>query len=400
MKVKKIKISDLIFRFIYTAACCALGWYLHGRFAPPASQGYIGETPHVLVSSLTKGDTSAKRKYIAEVEAINSVDIIPQVSGYLERILFKDGSFVKEGQDIFLIEQRKYKADLQAAEAAVKQLTAEYKRKLTLHKGGYVSDKEKDIAESDLEQAKANLDLARLNLDYTEVKSPIAGFIGKALVTTGNLVSPNSEKLARVVQMQPIRIVFSVTDKARSDFMKKATEAENVLIDVVLPNGQVQTIEPQNMFFGNEVNSETATIPVYIETENKDNLLIPGNYVDIYVGFTGKAESLLVPQVALNADVNGSYVMVVTQDGIVEQKYIELGSVIGDKQVVISGLTGDEHVIVQGLQKVRPGLKVNFTVVAEKGNDTPVSMPAQTAVHNTDSADESASDTPVLQGDK
>lgn len=366
MKVTKIKISGLILRLVYTVLCCALGWYLHGRFAPPAAQGYTAQTPHVLVSELTKSDTSAKKKYIAEVEAINSVDIIPQVSGYLEQILFKDGSFVEKGQNIFLIEQRKYKADVQAAEAAVKQLTAEYKRKQTLHKGGYVSDKEKDIAESDLEQAKANLDLARLNLDYTEVKSPISGFIGKALVTTGNLVSPNSEKLARVVQMQPIRIVFSVTDKARSTFMKKAKEAKNIFVDVVLPNGQVQTIEPKNMFFGNEVNPQTATIPVYIETDNADKLLIPGNYVDVYVGFSSKNESLLVPQVALNADVNGNYVMVVDKDGIVEQKYIELGSVVEDKQIVTAGLNGDEQVIIQGLQKVRPGSKVNFTVVSEK----------------------------------
>ena len=187
MKVKKIKVSSILLKLTYSVACCALGWYLHGRFAPGSSAGFVQETPHVLVSDLSKSDTSAKKKYIAEVEAINSVDIVPQVSGYLEEILFKDGAFVEKDQNIFIIEQRKYKADVQAAEAAVKQLEAEFKRKKTLHKGGYVSDKEKDIAESNLEQAKAALDMAKLNLEHTEIKSPISGYIGKALITTGNL---------------------------------------------------------------------------------------------------------------------------------------------------------------------------------------------------------------------
>jgi membrane fusion protein (multidrug efflux system) len=119
----------------------------------------------------------------------------------------------------------------------------------------------------------------------------------------------------------------------------------------------------KNMFFGNEVNPATATIPVYVETPNTDNLLVPGNYVDIHVGFSNKTDSLLVPQVALSADVNGSYVMVVDNEGTVSQKYITLGDVIEDKQIVLGGLNGDEQVVIQGLQKIRPGIKVNSTKV-------------------------------------
>ena len=87
MKVKKIKVSSILLKLTYSVACCALGWYLHGRFAPVSGAGFVQETPHVLVSDLSKSDTSAKKKYIAEVEAINSVDIIPQVSGFMGRIL-------------------------------------------------------------------------------------------------------------------------------------------------------------------------------------------------------------------------------------------------------------------------------------------------------------------------
>ena len=111
--------------------------------------------------------------------------------------------------------------------------------------------------------------------------------------------------------------------------------------------------------FDNEVNRQTATIPVYLDTSNNDNLLVPGNYVDIYVRFQDKKEAILVPQMALVADIHGTYVMCVNKDNIVEQKYIKLGDVIDDKQIVLDGLKGDERVIIQGLQKVAHGIKVN-----------------------------------------
>ena len=364
MYVKKIKTLSIWYKVLYSVLCVALGWYLHSKFTPDMGAFmHNNETPHVLVKGLQKADVSHKKKYIALVEAINSVDIVPQVSGYLEEILFEDGAFVNKGDDIFLIEQRKYKADLKAAQAAVKQLTSDYKRISLLHKKKFVSDKELDIAESSLEQAEAALDLAKLNMEYTQIKSPISGFIGKAFITKGNLVSPNALKLARVVQMQPIRVVFSVTDKERSKFMQQANDAKDVFVDVIMPNGKIETVNVKNLFFGNEVNPQTATIPVYIDLENEQNLLVPGNYVDINIRFNNGENKVLVPQVALSADVNGTYVMIVNNDKIVEQRYLKLGDVIEDKQVVLNGLDGSEKVIVQGLQKVRAGIKVNPTEV-------------------------------------
>lgn len=366
MNVKKIKTTHLFYKIIYTVLCCALGWYLHGKLTPDYSaMMQHNEPPYVLVKEVQTADISPKKKYIAQVEPINSVDIMPQVSGYLEEILFKDGSFINKDDNIFIIEQRRYQADLLSAKASVKQLQNEFNRINELHKSRYASDKDKDLAQSRLEQAQAALDLAQLNLEHTEIKSPISGYIGKALVTVGNLVSPNTQKLARVVQMQPIRIAFSVTDKERFDFMNKAQESKDVFIDIVLPNGKVETITVQNLFFDNEVNPETATIPVYIEAANTENLLIPGNYVDIYFRFNSGKQALLLPQVALAADVNGSYVMTVNEQNVVQQKYVQLGEVIDDKQVVLSGLQKGDKVIVQGLQKVKDGMQVNSNLILD-----------------------------------
>lgn len=366
MKVKKIKSSNIFWKLCYSLLCCALGWYLHGKFSPAYVPAGNDEIPQVLVSSLKTTDISARKKYIAQVEAINSVDIVPQVSGYLEEILFKDGAFVNKDDNIFIIEQRRYKADLKSAQVSVKQLRNEYRRIKSLHEKKYMSDRELDLAESNLLQAEAALDQAILNLEHTEIKSPISGYIGKALVSKGNLVSSSTEKLARIVQTSPIRIAFSVTDKERTEFMQKARNSKNVGIDIVLPNGKTETASIESLFFDNEVNADTATIPVYIDSENGENLLVPGNYVDIYFRFGSSEPVLLVPQMALSSDVNGTYVMVAEADGTIRRQYIELGNVIDDMQIVVSGLDGNEKVVVQGLQKVHDGGKARITEITAK----------------------------------
>ncbi len=364
MKVKKIKTTKILKGLFYALLCCAFGWYLRGRFMPDYSGAFQNnEPPYVLVENLKKQDVSARKKYIAQVEAINSVDIMPQVSGYLEEVLFKEGSFVNKGDKIFIIEQRRYQADLKAAEAVAQQLQKEYDRIVKLHKTGDVPDKQLESAQAALHQAEANLDLARLNLEHSEIVAPISGFIGKVLVTTGNLVSPNTQKLARIVQMNPIRIAFSVTDKERAAFLTKHQESKNVFVDIVLPDGHLKTVSADALFSDNEVNPDTATIPVYLDLPNEDRLLVVGNYVDIYFRFQKETLSLIVPQMALSADVNGTYVMTVDAQNIVHQKYIELGDVVGDSQIVLSGLEETDRVIVQGLQKVRNGLKVQPTLV-------------------------------------
>ena len=366
MKVKKIKNEKIIRRAIYAVAFMGIGAWIHAMTMPDMS-AFMGpkEPPRVLTRNLSKGDVSQKKKYIAEVEAINSVDIVPQVSGYLEQILFENGAEVKKGDKIFVIEQTQYKADLEKAEAAVKQLQKQYERVSSLNKQKFASDKEIDLAESNLRQAKAQLEIARLNLEHSEIKSPISGKIGKALVTIGNLVSPSSGRLARVVQTNPVRIAFSVSDKERSVFMEKAAAAETVYVDIVLPNGKTATSKAENLFFNNEVNQETATIPVYLDFDNSENLLVPGNYVDIYVRFKTAQEALLVPQQALMSDINGNYVMVVKEDNTVEQRYVKLGDIMEENQVVLNGLKGNEKVIVQGLQKVTAGAVVNPTHLNE-----------------------------------
>lgn len=362
MKVRKIASRKIYLNALYAICLVLFGWYLNSRLSPKTT-GFVKETPSVQVSGLKKQDISPRKKFIAQVEAINSVDVIPQVSGYIEEIKFDNGTQVKEGDILFVIEQRRYKDNLKAAKATRKQLAADYKRMVSLHEKQFISDKELESSESSLKNAEAAEDLARLDLEYTEVKSPINGTIGKALVTVGNLVSMNTQKLARIVQTDPIRIVYSVSDKQRLEFREKMNEDVDLYVDIVMSDGKVISQPANNIFVGNEVNATTATIPVYIDVENKDGALVPGNYVDIYMRATMQQMALTVPQTALAEDVHGTYVMTVKKtEGsnryIAEQKYIKLGDVIDDRQVVLSGLEENDFVVVEGIQKVRNGGEV------------------------------------------
>lgn len=168
-------------------------------------------------------------------------------------------------------------------------------------------------------------------MDYTEIKAPITGYIGKALVTEGNYVNSTTQNLARIVQTDPIRVAFSVSDK---DFLNMREQrisqgSASIKTELVLPNGKVLVNHLKSRFNDNEINSDTATIAVYAEYNNKDSLLIPGNYVDIRLGNKEDKIAILVPQAAVAQDEHGNYVMVVNENNIAEERRVVLGDTAG-----------------------------------------------------------------------
>ncbi len=382
MLVGKIKNRVIIRQVVILGLCVGFGWYLKAKLSPQMSASDMAEggEPAVLTQKLETRDISPKKSYIGHVEAIKSVDLKPQVSGYVEKVLFQEGSLVNEGDILFVIEQKRYlanvelrEAELASAKANLVRAERDYRRQSSLSKQNYASKATLDTSESTYLQAKAavaqaeaNLELAKIDLDYTEIKAPITGRIGKAMVTEGNYVDTTTANLARIVQANPIRVAFSVSDKDMLNMREMYKPGQNksqLLTEIVLPNGKVLVNHLRSRFTDNEVNSNTATIAVYAEYENQENLLIPGNYVDIRVGMKEPQMVLLVPQSALAQDKNGNYVMIVDRNGNAIEKRVVLGDTIGDQQVVISGLQADDEVIVQGLQKVRDGMKVRAQLV-------------------------------------
>lgn len=381
MKQARLKKRNLLGQVVMCGLCVGMGYYLRMTLSPDYSaMMQTRQDPFVSVQGLSRKDVSHKKKFIAEVEAINSVEIIPQIAGYLEEVRFKDGAFVNEGEVLFVIEQEKFKVAVQTAEADLERAKSdlitmenEFKRQQQLFKDKFISTSGLEDAENKLnqasaflKQAQANLTLAQINLGYTEIKAPISGYIGKVLVSKGNYVSPAVPSLARIVQTDPIRIGFSVSDKERLTFLNNLdTNTENVRFEIAYPDGTTEEVAVENIFSGNEMNPLTATIPVYIDYKNPNKKLLPGNYVDILVTVGDKKEVLVVPLVALAQDVNGTYAMVVGENNIVSQRYLELGQMTGDVREVKDGLSETDKVIVQGLQKVQAGSKVKPIFVKE-----------------------------------
>lgn len=363
------------------------GFVIKGKLSSGGQMpfGGAGQTS-VLTQTLHKRPVALGKTFIAKVEAINASDVTPQVSGYIDQVLFKDGSFVKEGEVLFVIDQSRYKAAVTAAEAALdkaqaseKQIASDYNRELSLYKEKMLSQADLEMAESNLANAKANvkaaqasLDLAKLDLEYTEVRSPISGYIGKAFLTKGNYANASASKLARVIQMDPVRVVFSITDKERLSGMDQITTSTPD-IQIELPNGEHINIPSASVFSDNEINAQTATMAVYAQANNDNNKLIPGNYVNVTVSMDKFRPVILIPQTAVAQDSTGQYVMTVTPANTVVQKYITVGDMLEDKYVVVSGLEEGDVIVPVGHQKLQNGQQVTVS-----GGDTSA-LPALSA---------------------
>lgn len=333
-----------------------------------------GGPASVVVQTVTKRPMALGKNFIARVEAINAADVTPQVSGYIDQVLFKDGSLVQEGDVLFIIDQARYKAAVSAAEAtlekakaSLKQIQSNYNREKSLYQDGMLSKADLEVAESNLATAQANvksaqasLDLAKLDLQYTEVRSPISGYIGKALMTKGNLAKAGADRLARVIQMDPIRVVFSITDKERLSGMDQLTTKQPD-IQIALPNGQTIEMPQANVFSDNEINAQTATIAVYAQADNKENKLIPGNYVNVTVSMDKFRPMILIPQTAVSQDASGQYVMTVNADNKVIQKYVTLGDMVNGQYVVVAGLEDGERIVPIGQQKLQNNQDVSVS---------------------------------------
>ncbi|MBR3632191.1 MAG: efflux RND transporter periplasmic adaptor subunit [Elusimicrobiaceae bacterium] len=354
-----------------------LGFIIKGKLAGGGQMNMGGAAPaSVLTQTMKKRTVALGKNFIAKVEAINASDVIPQVSGYIDKVLFEEGSFVKEGDVLFVIDQARYKAavtaaeaDLEKAKATEKQQASHFKREQSLYKEKMLSQADLEVAESNYTNAQANvkaaqasLDLARLNLEYTEVKSPISGYIGKALMTKGNYTNAAVSKLARVIQMDPVRVVFSITDKERLSGMDQLTTHQPD-IQVALPNGETIDLPSANVFSDNEINAQTATMAVYAQADNAQNKLIPGNYVNVTVSLDKFRPMILVPQTSVSQDAVGQYVMTVDDNDTIVQKYIALGDVVGTNYVVVSGLEDGDRVVTIGQQKLQNGQKVTVSQV-------------------------------------
>ena len=341
-----------------------------------------GQTPPPLVevAVITEAAVNPPMTHVGRVEAIQSVDVQARVQGYLEQVKFSEGGRVKAGDLLYVIEQAPYTAQVKADNAKAAEARAalskarQYRERLQNVRSGGVSKTDLETAladeqeaEAQVDQAAATLDVSRLNLDYTTIKSPISGRIGVSNVTRGNLVGPDSGPLARIVQLNPIRVVYSVSETDRVDVLMKVKEhggsfndaKKDLVPRLRLPNGSMYPLPGRIEFSDNEVDTTTGTVAVRAVFDNPNELLLPGQFVTVELSLADPQKMPMVPQRAVLEDRDGQYVFVVDGNNHAQRRNISTGLTVGTQWAVKSGLMAGETVVVSGVQKVRTGQTVN-----------------------------------------
>ena len=337
--------------------------------------------PSVIVTPVVQKEITNTVEYIGQTTAVNRVSIRARVSGYIDQRLFREGEDIENGEPLLVIDQAPFIAEVNRARAALAQAEADLERArkdLTRYSGlvteGAASQQQVDRTESEVLQGealilarKAELEQAELNLGYTEIAAPISGRIGRAEVTEGNLVGPESGELAFLVQLDPIYVTFSVTEKdlisAKQRMLEEGIDLKEKLIPSLrLPNGTIYGIKGKLDFVDNEVDPTTGTVAARCVFENPDKLILPGQFVTVVLERDQPVHELVVPQVAVLEDQVGRYVLVADSENKVQQRRITTGARYGSDWVVKEGVAKNDRVLVYGLQKVQPGMVVNASV--------------------------------------
>ena len=337
--------------------------------------------PAVSVTPVVTRQITETSDYVGRVAAIDKVDLVARVPGFLEQRNFTEGQLVKKGDLLFRIEQATYKAAVEQARATLAKAKAtEVNAKLQLERGkelvrnnnipqATVDQREADeqAAQASVMEAQAQLDQAEINLGYTEIRSPIDGRIGMEIFTKGNLVQPSSGRLATIVSQDPIYVTFQVSQRNLLDYFRRRAEDPgkntHVNVRIKLPNGTIYPHAGVSDFLDVQADPTTDTVTVRATVPNPDQVLIPGGVVGVTVERGAPKQALTVPQAAVLLDQAGRYVLVVDAAKKVEQRRITTGAEQGRDIVVTDGLKEGEQVIVEGIQKVRPGQVVTTTVV-------------------------------------
>lgn len=345
-----------------------------GQSAPPPPQVTVAE---VLQKNVKEWD-----EFTGRLQAVETVEIRPRVSGYIDKVAFTEGSQVKRGDLLFVIDPRPYKAEYDRAASDVKRYKTalelariELVRVQRLKDSGAVSEEELDERKSSVAQGDANvagaeaaLETASLNLSFTRVTSPIDGRVSRAEVTRGNLVTGGingGTLLSSVVSMDPIYLYFDgdeqtylkYTQMARSGERPSSRNAPNP-VQVGLANEEGFPHAGTMDFVDNQLNPQTGTIRARAVLPNKDGFFTPGLFARVQLLGSGEHPAILIEDRAVNTDQSQKYVLLLGANNQIEYRGVKLGRVIDGLRVVNAGLKRGDVIVVNGAQRVHPGVTV------------------------------------------
>ena len=357
------------------AAGGGVWWWLRPRPVPEV-------LPVVAAEPVEVEDVSVYGEYVGRIRAQQFVEIRARVEGYLERMLFTEGTYIKKGQTLFVIDPKLYRARVNKAKAQLNKAKAQalkaqrdLERIRPLYEQNAASQLDLDNAIASYESAaadvvvcEADLTQAEMTLGYTTVQSPVSGYISERNVDIGTLVGPSGKSLlATVVKSDTVRVDFSMTaldylrSKARNVNLgqKDTTRKWNPYITVTLADGSQYPYRGLVDFADPHVDPQTGTFSVRAEMANPDHILLPGQFTKVKLLLDVREDAVVVPTKALVIEKGGAYIYVVRPDSVVEKRFVETGPEIPDNKMVVErGLSPEERIVVEGYHKLQHGMKV------------------------------------------
>ncbi|MGB7098420.1 MAG: efflux RND transporter periplasmic adaptor subunit [Xanthobacteraceae bacterium] len=360
-----------VLMLVAAAAVAACGQ--DNRYAAPPP-------PKVTVAAPIEQEVTRYFEATGNTAAVNTVDLVARVQGFVQAISYTDGDYVKKGTSLFTIEPEPYKLKVESAQASVasakanlKQSEAEYQRQADLvtrqvsTQANY--DKalaQRDANQADLQSAQANEQQAEINLSYTNVVAPFDGVVTARQVSIGQLVGANTTTvLSTIVQIDPIYVNFTASERdvleVRANLAKTGRTTADLLglpVEIGLQTESGYPHEGKLDYVAPTVDPSTGTLAARATLQNADRILLPGYFVRVRIPARPQP-ALLVPDIALGSDQGGRYVLVVNKENTVEQRRVEPGPLQGELRVIEKGVTKDDRVVVGGIMRAIPGQKVD-----------------------------------------
>jgi membrane fusion protein (multidrug efflux system) len=355
----------------------------------------VPAAPDVEVVAVEQRDVPIYRDWVGTLEADVNATINAQVSGYLLKREYVEGTTVKKGDLLFQIDDRTYKAAYDQAMARVTKTEQDVQRLTPLAKTQAVSQQELDDAIQNNLAARAAAEQARLNYEFCRIISPVDGIAGLAQAQVGDLVGPGTGPLTTVTKIDPMRVYFSVSQQFITEYQERAlaegktlrTGKAGPVLELVLSTGNVYPEKGQAKFANNQVDVRTGTVRVIGEFPNPQQLLVPGMFVRVKAQLGVEKDALLVPQRAVT-EMQGRYLIaVVGADNKVSIKPVQAGERVGENWLIKGDVKAGDRVVSEGVQKVRDGTVVNPVAASASAKTT---AKAET---NTETRPESKSET-------
>lgn len=350
-------------------------WMLTRKKAVPTSY------PVVAVEPVNTSDVNIYGEYVGRIRAQQFVEVRARVEGYLQKMFFEEGTRIKKGQTLFVIDPSLYRARVEKARAQLNKAKAQeqkadrdLKRMRPLYEQNAASQLDLDNAEAAYESAKAevmvaaaDLKQAEMTLGYTTVTSPADGYISERSADIGTLVGPNGKSLlATIVNSDTVRVDFAMTSleylRSRSRNVRLGERDSkrqwDPYVTITMADGTVYPYRGLVDFASPQVNPTTGTFSVRAEMPNPDHILLPGEFTKVKLLMDVRKDAIQVPAKALDIEKGGAYVYVVRPDSVVERRFVETGPEVDNSMIVERGLAAGEWIVTEGYHKLHHGMKV------------------------------------------